>query len=191
MIPLRGDDIDTDRVIPARYLRAVTFEGLEANLFEDERHEYRQSGRQHPVDVPDYQGARVMVVGRNFGCGSSREHAPQSIQRWGIGALVGVSFSQIFFGNSVAMGLPCVSANEADVQWLMDLAEREPATEITVDVAHQCVRAGDRVVPVTLPAAALDAFTSGAWDATGLLLENFDDVRAVADRLPYLTSFAG
>lgn len=190
MVPIRGDDIDTDRIIPARYLRAVTFEGLEANLFEDERAEYRQSGRMHPVDTPAYQGAAVMVVGKNFGCGSSREHAPQSIQRWGIGALVGVSFSQIFFGNSVAMGLPCVSAREEDIRALMDRAERDPATRVTVDVKNLRVTAGDLSFPVTLPPAAHDALVSGAWDATGLLLERFDEVRAVATRLPYVASFS-
>lgn len=189
MLPMRGDDIDTDRIIPARYLRAVTFEGLEANLFEDEREEYRRSGRQHPVDMPAYKGARVMVVGRNFGCGSSREHAPQSIQRWGIGALIGVSFSQIFFGNSVAMGLPCAGAREEDVQWLMDLAEREPSTTIVVDVKGLRALAAGREIPLTLPPAAHDAFVSGAWDATGLLLDDFDAVRAVAARLPYVSGF--
>lgn len=189
MIPMRGDDVDTDRIIPARYLRAVTFEGLEANLFEDEREEYRRSGRQHPVDAPAFKGARVMVVGKNFGCGSSREHAPQSIQRWGIGALIGVSFSQIFFGNSVAMGLPCAGAREEDILWLMELAERSPDTSIVVDVKNLRARVGDREIALTLPAAAHDAFVSGAWDATGLLLENFDDVRGVAARLPYVSDF--
>ena len=127
---MRGDNIDTDRIIPARYLRAITFEGLEAHLFEDDR----QQAPGHPFANPAYQGASVLLANANFGCGSSREHAPQAIRRWGIRAVVGQSFSEIFFGNSVALGLPCVTASPEAVGALMDLVEADPAVEIDVDL---------------------------------------------------------
>jgi 3-isopropylmalate/(R)-2-methylmalate dehydratase small subunit len=189
LLPVRGDDMDTDRIMPARFLRTVTFEGIDAHLFEDERAAARASGGMHPVDDPRYAGARVMVVGRNFGCGSSREHAPQGIRRAGIQAIVGESFSEIFFGNAVAIGLPTVSARPADVAALLDLAEREPGTTLDLDLRASRARAGPLSFAIELPAAARDAFLSGAWDATGLLLADVDQVRHVAAALPYVRGF--
>ncbi len=177
-IPVRGDDIDTDRIIPARFLKAVSFEGLERHLFEDER--------DHAVGNPAYASARVMLVNANFGCGSSREHAPQAIYRRGIRAVIGQSFSEIFFGNSVALGLPCPTASRDTLDALMSAVEQDPATEIVVDLQTLRVTANGRSHDVTLPPAARDSFLDGSWDATGLLLEDFDRVRAVANRLPYV-----
>ena len=177
-IPVRGDDIDTDRIIPARFLKAVSFEGLERHLFEDER--------DHAVGNPAYASARVMLVNANFGCGSSREHAPQAIYRRGIRAVIGQSFSEIFFGNSVALGLPCPTASRDTLDALMSAVEQDPATEIVVDLQRLRVTANGRSHEVTLPPAARDSFLDGSWDATGLLLEDFDRVRAVANRLPYV-----
>jgi 3-isopropylmalate/(R)-2-methylmalate dehydratase small subunit len=179
-LPVRGDDIDTDRIIPARFLKSVSFDGLERHLFEDER--------DHPVGNPAYASARVMLVNANFGCGSSREHAPQAIYRRGIRAVLGQSFSEIFFGNSVALGLPCPAAPRETLDALMALAEQDPSTEIVVDLQAMRVTARGRSYDVTLPTPARDSFLDGSWDATGLLLDDFDRVRAVAARLPYVTT---
>jgi 3-isopropylmalate/(R)-2-methylmalate dehydratase small subunit len=189
-LPLRGHDIDTDRIIPARFLRAVRFEGLEAHLFEDDRAAWPAGQLAHPFDTPVYRGAEVLVVNGNFGCGSSREHAPQALYRWGIRAIVGESFSEIFFGNSVALGLPCVGVPPEAADWLQAAIERDPAGPLAVDLHAMTVTAGGRTLPAALPGPARDAFLSGAWDATGLLLDRFEDVEAVARRLPYVTTFS-
>ena len=179
-LPIRGEDIDTDRIIPARFLKSVSFEGLEQHLFEDER--------DHPARTPAYASARVMLVNANFGCGSSREHAPQAIYRRGIRAVIGQSFSEIFFGNSVALGLPCPTASRETLDVLMSTVEQNPSTEIAVDLQAMRVTAQGCSYELTLPAAARDSFLDGTWDATGLLLEDFDQVRAVAARLPYVAA---
>jgi 3-isopropylmalate/(R)-2-methylmalate dehydratase small subunit len=181
-LPLRGHDIDTDRIIPARYLRAISFEGLEQHVFADDR-----SDPAHPFNAPQYQGARVLLVNRNFGCGSSREHAPQALQRWGIQAIVGEGYSEIFFGNSVTIGLPCLTVSHEDVERLMTRVEAEPDKVVTVDVERLCVTAADLDIAATMPPSAYEALTTGMWDGTGLLLADFDQVRALADRLPYIT----
>jgi 3-isopropylmalate/(R)-2-methylmalate dehydratase small subunit len=191
-IPVRGDDIDTDRIMPARFLRAVTFEGLEQHLFEDERAGSAAGDRaasQHPFDDRRYREASILLVNRNFGCGSSREHAPQGLHRWGIRAVVGESFSEIFFGNALIIGLPCVTASPADVRQLMDRVETQPDARLRVDLqAGSCEVEGFRCA-VSIPAAARDALVSGAWDTTGLLLERYGEVDAVAAKLPYISGF--
>jgi len=181
-LPLRGHDIDTDRIIPARYLRAVSFEGLEAHVFADDR-----SDPAHPFNQPQYQGASILLVNRNFGCGSSREHAPQALQRWGITAVVGEGYSEIFFGNSVQLGLPCLTVGHDDIERLMSACERDPSAIVDVDVAGLAVRCGSLDVKATMPKAAHEALTSGLWDGTGLLLADFEQVRELANRLPYVT----
>jgi 3-isopropylmalate/(R)-2-methylmalate dehydratase small subunit len=183
-LPLRGHDIDTDRIIPARFLVAVSFEGLERHVFEDDR----ASGG-HPFDNPAYQGASILIVNRNFGCGSSREHAPQAIQRWGIRAIVGEGYSEIFFGNSAQLGLPCLTVSPEDAERLLSRAEADPKAEFVVDIVAQQVRSGELIVSATMPASARDALTSGLWDGTGLLLEDFEQVRATAARLPYVAGW--
>ena len=184
-LPLRGDDLDTDRIMPARFLRAVTFEGLERHLFEDDR----AANASHPFNNALYKGAAVLVVNRNFGCGSSREHAPQGLARYGIRAIVGESYSEIFFGNSAVLGVPCFTAEGAAVDALQSLIERAPETPITADVATGVITAGDIRIQASLPAATRDAFTSGQWNPTAMLLDRFDEVRAVAGRLRYMTGF--
>jgi 3-isopropylmalate/(R)-2-methylmalate dehydratase small subunit len=189
-MPLRGDSVDTDRIIPARFLRSVSFEGLEKHLFEDDRLQADAAAPgSHPVSNPAYAGATILLVNANFGCGSSREHAPQAIRRHGIRAVVGESFSEIFFGNSVALGLPCVSASAADMDRLMTLVEKAPETVLTVDIKEGTVRAGNLRVPITMPAAAHESFLDGTWDATGLLLDRFEEVEAVAASLPYVSGW--
>jgi 3-isopropylmalate/(R)-2-methylmalate dehydratase small subunit len=181
-LPLRGDNIDTDRIIPARFLKSITFEGLEQHLFEDDRLQMDT----HPVSNPAYSGATVLVVNANFGCGSSREHAPQAIRRRGIRAVIGQSFSEIFFGNAVALGLLCVTASSDGIETLMAAAERDPGVSIVIDLNTLTAMVNGEPVAIALPAAARESFIEGTWDATGLLLERFEEVEAVAKRLPYL-----
>jgi len=185
-LALRGDDIDTDRIIPARFLKAITFEGLEAHLFEDER----AAVRDHPLNRPEARAARVLVVGRNFGCGSSREHAAQAISRFGIRAIVGESFSEIFFGNALTLGMPCLAVGRGDAARLMDVVEADATATVRVDVGAKSVSCGGLLFAAALPESARDALLTGAWDATGLLRERPEDVDAVAARLPYLRGFA-
>ena len=188
-IPLRGHDIDTDRIIPARFLKSVSFEGLERHAFEDDRKQLADRGQTHAFSNPVYLGARILIVNGNFGCGSSREHAPQAIQRWGIRAIVGESFSEIFFGNSVALGMPCLTVSGHDAEGLLSAVEADPQANLTVSVGGQSVEMNGRKFQAFLPAGAREAFTAGTWDATGLLLDDFDRVRAVAQRLPYVSGF--
>jgi 3-isopropylmalate/(R)-2-methylmalate dehydratase small subunit len=201
-LPVRGDNIDTDRIIPARYLRSVSFEGLEEHLFTDDRAQasraddgsarFGEGGavRPHPIDDSRFTGASILVVNANFGCGSSREHAPQAIRRRGFRAVIGESFSEIFFGNSVALGMPCVSAAREDVLRIMDAVDQNPALLIEVDLHGLTVRFGAAPADVRLPRAAREAFLDGSWDATGLLLDKFEEVEAVARRLPYVSGWS-
>ena len=187
-LPVRGDDIDTDRIIPARFLKSITFEGLEDHLFEDDRQQFDAAGRAvHPASNPAYRSAAVMLVGVNFGCGSSREHAPQAIRRRGIRAVIGRSFSEIFFGNALVLGMPCPTASAETLNALMSAVERDPSTEIVVDLSAMLATANGVSHELFMPAAAREAFLDGSWDATGLLLERFDEVEAVAARLPYVS----
>ena len=184
-LPLRGDDLDTDRIMPARFLKAVTFEGLEKHVFEDDR----ASNPAHPFDDQRYKGASILVVNRNFGCGSSREHAPQGLARAGFKAFIGESFSEIFFGNSAVLGIPCFTADKTSLDAVQTLLERAPSTTMTADVATGVVTAGDLKIKAELPAAVRDAFVSGQWNPTAMLLDDFDKVRAVAAKLPYVSGF--
>jgi 3-isopropylmalate/(R)-2-methylmalate dehydratase small subunit len=188
-IPMRGNDIDTDRIVPARFLRAITFEGMEAHLFEDDRKLGGPGHNRHPFDAPAYQGASILLVNNNFGCGSSREHAPQAIRRWGIQAIVGESFAEIFFGNSAMIGMPCVTASSADVKTLQELVERSPRAELRIDLVEGTGEAGDFRCRISLPPNAREAFVTGAWDTTGLLLDRYEEVNAKAARLPYVAGF--
>ncbi len=188
-IVLRGDDVDTDRIMPARFLRALTFEGLGDHVFEDDRRACAAHGEPHPFDAPAARDATVLVVNRNFGCGSSREHAPQGLLRRGIRAIVGESFAEIFFGNAAALGMPCVTATPAAIASLMAVIERRPREPVTVDLRQMRSRAGQVQVAVGLPASVREAFLDGTWDATGLLLERFGEVKAAASRLPYMKGF--
>jgi 3-isopropylmalate/(R)-2-methylmalate dehydratase small subunit len=186
-LPLPGDNIDTDRIIPARFLKSVSFEGLEHHLFEDDRAQVEaQGGGPHPFGDPRYAKAAILVVNANFGCGSSREHAPQAIRRRGIRAVVGESFSEIFFGNSVALGLPCLTGTPEAIDTLMEMVARDPSLHVSVDLSTLEVTAASHRFPISMPAAARDGFLDGSWDATGLLLDRYDEVEAVAARLPYV-----
>jgi len=187
-IVLPGNDIDTDRIMPARFLKAVTFEGLESHLFEDDRREAAGRGLVHPFADTGRRGARVLLAGINFGCGSSREHAPQGLVRWGIRAVVAESFAEIFAGNSLMIGLPCVQVRPSDLATLRAAAE-DPQAEFVVDLETRRVTAADVSVDFTMPEPARQALVSGAWDGTGMLLADYDAVTATAARLPYVTGF--
>jgi 3-isopropylmalate/(R)-2-methylmalate dehydratase small subunit len=186
-IPLRGHDIDTDRIIPARFLKSVSFEGLETHAFEDDRTQMAERGQVHAFSNPAFAGARILIVNGNFGCGSSREHAPQAIQRWGIRAVVGESFSEIFFGNSVALGMPCLTVSGQDAEALLSAIEANPHAQLTVSVRSQSIEIDGSRYQAAIPAGAREALTAGTWDATGLLLDDFDRVRTVATNRPYLS----
>ena len=184
-LPLRGDDLDTDRIMPARFLRAVTFEGLEKHVFEDDR----KDNPDHPFNNPNYAGAAILVVNSNFGCGSSREHAPQGLARYGIQAIVGESFSEIFLGNSAVLGIPCFTAEKAAIEHLQSAIERSPDLVIEADVANGVVSAGKLGIEARVPTGLRDAFVSDQWNPTSLLLADFDEVRKVAKHLPYVSGF--
>jgi 3-isopropylmalate/(R)-2-methylmalate dehydratase small subunit len=189
-VPLRGNDIDTDRIIPARYLRCVTFDGLGEYAFEDDRKQLKEQGKLHPFDDARYRGATVLLVNSNFGCGSSREHAPQALAKWGITGIVGVSFSEIFFGNCVAMGLPCLRVSAADSESLQSAVEKDPAAQVTLDLAARAVRVGERSVVAEMADGQRQQFLTGAWDALGELHAGAAAVGATAKRLPYVARFA-
>lgn len=187
-IVLPGNDIDTDRIMPARFLKAVTFEGLEAHLFEDDRREAAGRGLVHPFDDSTRRGAKVLLAGINFGCGSSREHAPQGLVRWGIRAVVAESFAEIFAGNSLMIGLPCVQVQAPDLAALRTAAD-DPQAEFEVDLETRRVITARTSVDFTMPEPARQALVSGAWDGTQMLLANYDEVLATASRLPYVRGF--
>lgn len=182
-IPLIGNDIDTDRIIPARFLRCITFDGLGEQAFADDR---AQAQGQHPFDQPQYQGANILVVNGNFGCGSSREHAPQALSKWGIQAIVGESFAEIFFGNCVAIGIPCVTADSETVKQLQTILQENPQALTTVDLEAMQVCCSDFPAPVSLGDGPRQMLTTGTWDSCGQLIAQTDQIRATASKLPYL-----
>ncbi|AFZ27758.1 3-isopropylmalate dehydratase, small subunit [Cylindrospermum stagnale PCC 7417] len=182
-VPLIGNDIDTDRIIPARYLKAVTFDGLGEGVFIDDR---KALNGEHTFDQPQYQGAKILIVNRNFGCGSSREHAPQALAKWGIQAVIGESFAEIFFGNCVAMGIPCVTADNDAVKQLQDLVAANPQTPVTIDLEKLQAQIGDYTAPIFIGEGTRSTFISGTWDACGQLVANADKVQAIATKLPYV-----
>ena len=191
-LPMRGHDIDTDRILPARYLRAITFEGMEQHLFEDERAGSAAGDKAtatHPFDDSRFRGATILIVNRNFGCGSSREHAPQGLHRAGFRAVIGESFSEIFFGNSLLIGLALVTATPENIEALMRTVEQKPDTQVRIDLKDSICEAGSFRCAVQVPPNARDALMTGAWDTTGLLLERYEEVNATSAKLPYVAGF--
>jgi 3-isopropylmalate/(R)-2-methylmalate dehydratase small subunit len=185
-VPLLLDDIDTDRIIPARYLRCVTFDGLGEHAFEDDR----QQDPSHPFNDDRHRGASILIAGRNFGCGSSREHAPQSLMRWGIQAIVAESFAEIFFGNCTSLGMPAARASRADLEQLAAAVQADPGVNLTMDLNASRVTCGELTMDVAMPDNVRESLTSGQWDFLGQLLDNRDAIRNQAERIPYLNQFA-
>ena len=182
-VPVEGDDIDTDRIIPARYMRCVTFDGLGEFLFRDIRQSSDGKSTNHPIDQAKFKGSTILVSGMNFGCGSSREHAPQAIVRAGFKAVIAGNFAEIFFGNSTTLGLPCVAAKKEDLQALTQLICSEPNTEVEIDLEKLQIKAGKLSFPVTMKASAQQGLLSGRYDAIADLLANLPKVKELATRL--------
>ena len=186
-VPIRGNDIDTDQIIPARFMKVVTFDGLGEFAFFDLRFDEDDNQKDHPFNEPQFQDASVLAVNANFGCGSSREHAPQALMRWGIDALVGESFAEIFAGNCLALGIPTVTADSETVTALQEWVEENPDGEIDVDVEAETVTYGDQTVDVTVDNAQRRALVDGVWDTTALMKSNAGAVREKAESLPYVS----
>jgi len=182
-VPVEGDDIDTDRIIPARYMRCVTFDGLGEFLFRDIRQTQDGKSTNHTIDQAKFKGATILVSGMNFGCGSSREHAPQAIVRAGFKAVIAGNFAEIFFGNSTTLGLPCLSAKKEDLQALTQLISSEPSTEVGINLENLKVTAGKLSFPVTMKESAQQGLLSGRYDAIADLLTNLPKVQELAARL--------
>jgi 3-isopropylmalate/(R)-2-methylmalate dehydratase small subunit len=183
-----GNDIDTDRIIPARFMKCVSFDGLGEFLFYDVRKNEDGSNKKHPLNEPRFAGATILLSGANFGCGSSREHAPQAIQKYGFRAVIAENFAEIFFGNSTTLGMPCVCASREDIAKVAAAVEANPQLEVVIDVAALEVRFGGQKIKITQRESARDALINGRWDSIGELLDGKDAVATLAKTLPYLAA---
>jgi 3-isopropylmalate/(R)-2-methylmalate dehydratase small subunit len=183
-----GNDIDTDRIIPARFMKCVTFDGLGEYLFYDVRKNADGSDRPHPLNDPRFKCATILLSGANFGCGSSREHAPQAIQKYGFRAVVAENFAEIFFGNCTTLGIPCLSARREDIARIAAAVAADPTLEVVVDVDRLQIRFGSEVVPATMRESARDALLHGRWDAIAELIEGVPAVKDLTKSLPYLAA---
>jgi 3-isopropylmalate/(R)-2-methylmalate dehydratase small subunit len=190
-VAVRGNDIDTDRIIPARYLRTVTFEGLGEHAFEDDRAQLTRAGKQHAFDNPTFSSAEILLVNKNFGCGSSREHAPQALHRWkkGIKVVVGESFAEIFYGNCIALGVPCPAVSEGAIEQLMQAIEGDPTARVEVNLETQRIAVKDLNLELQIPEGPRQQFLEGRWDSTTELLEAEDQVIQRMQQIPYISGF--
>ena len=189
-IPLRGNDIDTDRIIPARFLKCVTFDGIGEHVFKDDIKGLAQKGETHPFADARFTTAAILVANQNFGCGSSREHAPQSLKRWGIQAIIAESYSEIFYGNCVSLAVPCFTADHDTCATLQDAIESNPEGELTLDIAQAICTGPCDTVKLGIQPAAQGQFLDGSWDGRAGLLENLEAAKEVAAKLPYVSNFA-
>jgi 3-isopropylmalate/(R)-2-methylmalate dehydratase small subunit len=183
-----GNDIDTDRIIPARFMKCVTFDGLGEFLFFDVRHDPQGNKIEHPIDKPAHKGATILLSGANFGCGSSREHAPQAISKAGFKAVIAENFAEIFFGNSTTLGMPCVTASREDIAKIAAAVEADPQTEVTIDLVALEARFAGQSVKIAQRESARDALVNGRWDAIGELIDGLPDVKTTAAKLPYMAA---
>ncbi len=188
-IPIPGNDIDTDRIIPARFLKEITFQEMGKHAFEDERFDADGKPREHPMNDPRFQGASILLVNENFGCGSSREHAPQALMRWGIHAILGESFAEIFAGNCTALGIPTARMGRGEVERLMEMVQARPDTELVVDLEAGAVTAGGERLAFELAPAQRQVLLSGTWDTAATLLAGREEIARTAERIPYIRDF--
>ncbi len=183
-----GNDIDTDRIIPARFMKCVTFDGLGEFLFYDVRKQLDGTEKPHPLNEPRFKGATILLSGANFGCGSSREHAPQAIAKYGFKAVIAENFAEIFFGNSTTLGIPCVTASREDIAKIAAFTEAHPQGEVVIDLVKLEVRFGGQAVKIAQRESARDALVNGRWDAIGELIDGLPAVKITAAKLPYLAA---
>ena len=189
-IPLRGNDIDTDRIIPARFLKCVTFDGIGEHAFADDIKGLAAKDETHPFADARFANGAILVANKNFGCGSSREHAPQSLKRWGIRAIIAESYSEIFHGNCVSLAVPCFTADHATCAKLQGAIEADPVAELSIDVAAATITAGGETISLEIQSGAQGQYLDGSWDARAGLLENLEAVKTVAEKLPYVSNYA-
>ena len=189
-IPLRGNDIDTDRIIPARFLKCVTFDGIGEHAFEDDIKGLAQKGETHPFTDERFTQGAILVANKNFGCGSSREHAPQSLKRWGIKAIIAESYSEIFYGNCVSLAMPCFTADHETCVKLQDAIESTPAAELVVSVKEATIQVAGETIALEIQSGAQGQFLDGSWNARAGLLGNLKGAREVAAKLPYISNYA-
>ena len=185
-IVLSGDDIDTDRIIPARFLKCVSFKDLGEHVFADDRTELKGA---HPFDISQNKGASILVVNENFGCGSSREHAPQALIRWGIRAIIGQSFSEIFFGNCLALGIPCATSSEKDINKLQKAINSAPKERWDFKISSQSIKNNSQCFQLRIEAGPLEMLKTGQWDATSQLISQRDSLNNTIKKIPYLNNF--
>lgn len=181
-----GDDIDTDRIIPASFMKCVTFDGLGEFAFYDERFDENDVSKGHPLDAPEHKDATIMITGRNFGCGSSREHAPQALYRFGIRAIIAENFAEIFFGNSTKLGIPCVALPAEELAELTAWAQANPDVEMSIDLPNKQVRAGEKAWTFIQPDSARESLINGKYDPLAFLIANKDAIAKTAASLPYM-----
>jgi len=187
-VPVPGDDIDTDRIIPARYMKCVTFDGLGEFMFYDVRFNEDGNKKDHPLNDPNFAQATILISGNNFGCGSSREHAPQAIYRYGFRAVIAEGFAEIFFGNSTTLGMPCVTVSHEDRLLLSEMVKANPDLMVSIDLENKTVNAGDKLFPCEIKEAARSSLTAGRWDPIADLLEGADAIEKTASKLSYMSS---
>tara|TARA_Y100001968_G_C19201652_1_gene640283 strand:- start:115 stop:735 length:621 start_codon:yes stop_codon:yes gene_type:complete len=185
-IVLKGDDIDTDRIIPARFLKCVSFNALGDHVFADDRNELKGS---HPFDLANNKGSRILIVNKNFGCGSSREHAPQALMRWGIRAVIGESFAEIFYGNCLTLGIPCATLPEKEIVNLQKIIEKNENSQWTLDLDNKLISGTKGIINITIEKGALEMLISGKWDATSQLISQKENINKIIGNLPYLNNF--
>lgn len=189
-IPVRGNDIDTDRIIPARFLKCVTFDGIGEHAFADDIAQLAEKGITHSFKKPEYQNAKILVSNQNFGCGSSREHAPQSLKRWGIDAIIAESYSEIFYGNCVSLAVPCFVTSNPTARKIQDFIEANPSTELKLSVEERAIWLGDEKIELEIKDGARGQLLDGSWDARSSLVANMDNIQNIAKQLPYVGDYA-